>query len=130
MFDDRSVKNEPGRPTDAVVIREKVPGHQKRQEKAYVSLQRDLTVRLNHLRTEAREVCESYLARVDGDVSTLVDFLDGSSEVRQPKDVKAGTMDHWKKVLDGLSLKPHKGRKKDIRRIEEAIRAMMESAFD
>jgi hypothetical protein len=39
-------------------------------------------------------------------------------------------MDEWMKILDGLKLKPHKGRRKDLRRIDDAIRSMMRSAFE
>jgi hypothetical protein len=115
------------RQTDGVVIREK-PARANRE--SYASLQRELVIRLNHLKSEARQACDSWLANVDGDVSTLIEFLDGSSEVRRPRDLKATTMDEWMKILDGLSLKPHKGRKKDLRRIEDAIRSMMRSAFE
>jgi len=112
--------------TDAVVIREKGP---KQSPEAHQALQRDLTLRLNHLKAEAREACEAYLANVDSDVATLVEFLNGFSEVRKPKRAKALTMDAWTKTLDDTRVKPHKGRTKDLRRIDRAIRRMMETAF-
>jgi hypothetical protein len=127
---DTSIEGQAGQKTDGVVIREKKPGRASRKRETYNALQRDLILRLNHLKAEARESCEACLANIDSDVSTLVEFLDGSLEVRKPRDVKAGTMDAWMKTLDRTRVKPHKGRTKDLRRIERAIRSMMETAFE
>ena len=118
------------RDTDGVVIREKIPQGGKRKKEAHLELQRDLTLRLNHLKAEAREACESYLANVDSDVSTLVEFLNGSSVVKKPRDRKTATLKGWMKTLDGTQIKPNKGRVKDLRRIDRTIRSMMETAFE
>ena len=120
------------RETDGMIIREQKPQKEKGKGKkeAYLELQRDATVRLNHLKAEAREACESYLANVDSDVSTLVEFLNGSSDVKKSRDRKAATLKGWMKTLDGTAIKPHKGRAKDLRRIDQAIRSMMETAFE
>ena len=130
MSSDPSISNRPARETDGLVIREHRPARTKGKSESYLTLQRDLTLRLNHLKAEAREASESWIANVDSDVSTLVEFLNGSSEVRRPKDAKAATMDAWMKMLDETILKPHKGRPKDLRRIDRAIRSMMETAFE
>lgn len=116
--------------TDGLVIRETPPRKRERDEQSYAALQRELALRLNHLKAETREVCESYLANIEGDLSTLVEFLDGSSEVRRSRDAKAATMEAWIKILDAVSLKPHKGRRKDLRRIDQAVKALMRSAFE
>jgi hypothetical protein len=125
-----STSSPTARDTDGVVIREKKPPQGKGKKEAHLELQRDLTLRLNHLKAEAREACESYLANVDSDVSTLVEFLNGSSVVKKPRDRKAVTLKGWTKTLDGTQIKPHKGRVKDLRRIDRAIRSMMETAFE
>jgi hypothetical protein len=117
--------------TDGVVIREKQPrGNRKKDRDAYLGLQRELVTKLNHLRAETRAASEAYAANVDSDVSTLIEFLNGSSEVRKPRDLKAATMEEWMRILDNVSVKPHKGRRKDLRRIDRAVRAMMQSAFE
>lgn len=116
--------------TDGVVIREKPRGTQKKDRESYVGLQRELVTKLNHLRAETRAACEAYRANVDSDVSTLIEFLNGSSEVRKPRDLKAATVEEWMKILDNVSVKPHKGRRKDLRRIDRAVRAMLRSAFE
>lgn len=116
--------------THGIVLKESPPRDRKDTGEAYAARQRQLVTRLNHLKTEARAVCESYVGNLDSDVSTLIEFLDGSSEVRKPRDLKAATMEEWGRILDDISVKPHKGRKKDLRRIDRAVRAMMESAFE
>jgi len=118
------------RETDGVVIREKRRKSGQHDAEAFQALQRDLALRLHHLKAEAREVSASYLANVDSDVSTLLDFLNGSSEVRRSDDVKAQTLEAWLKTLDHMRVKPGKGRAKDLRRIDRAIRTMMETAFE
>ena len=82
------------------------------------------------MQTEAQQLCESYLANLDSDISTLTDFLDGSSEVRRSKDAKAKTLEAWDKILSRVKVKTAKGRRKDLRKIDRAIKGMMESAFD
>lgn len=132
MASDVDITHDAGRETEGVIIREKKreDGKQGAKEKAYVTLQRDLILRLNHLRAEAHQTCEAYLANIDSDVATLVEFLNGSSEVHKPKDVKAGTMESWMKTMRNTSVKPDKGRSKDLRRINKAIQSMMETAFE
>jgi hypothetical protein len=138
--------------TDSIVIEERIvireqpvqteqPAEEKRPKKAkekaknrakgsYDALQRDLVARLYHLQSEAQQLCETYLANLDSDITTLTDFLDGSSEVHKSKDAKAKTLEAWDRILDRVKLKPAKGRRKDLRKIDRAIKAMMESAFE
>lgn len=101
-----------------------------RSKGSYGALQQNLVARLYHLQTEAQQVCEAYLANLDSDITTLTDFLDGSSEVQKSKDAKARTLEAWDRILYGIKLKTSKGRRKDLRKIDQAIRAMMESAFE
>jgi hypothetical protein len=136
--DTETTRNARGQ-TDGVVIKDNIKGNidpnqgkrpRKETKEAYAALQRELAARINHLKAEGRETCESWVANLEGDVSTLVEFLDGSSEVRKSRDLKAATLGEWRRILDDLSLKPPKGRRKDLRRIDQAVRAMMRSAFD
>jgi hypothetical protein len=59
----------------------------------------------------------------------LVDFLEDSSDVKTSAARKMNTLKAWANTLDGLNTKPAKGRRKDLRRLDEAIRTMMKSAF-
>jgi hypothetical protein len=60
----------------------------------------------------------------------LIDFINSLETVQQNHRrsilAKFGRM---KEKLDELSVKPEKGRRKDLRRIEQAIRSMMKLAF-
>lgn len=118
------------RGTEGIVIREKPPTSKQEGRQAYNALQKDLVSRLEHVRVEARHICDAYLSNLDADITTLVDFLDGSSEVRTPADVKAETMKTWAATLDGIDVKPKKGRRKDLRRIDDAVRVLMKTAFE
>jgi hypothetical protein len=118
------------RGTQAIVIKEKPPVSKQEGRQAYHAMQKDLVSRLDHVRVEARQVCEAYLSNLDADITTLTDFLDGSSEVRTPADRKASTMRTWVATLDGIDVKPGKGRRKDLRRIDDAVKVMMKSAFE
>ena len=113
-----------------IVIKEQLPLSTEDGKKAFAALQKDLICRLEHLRVEANQVCEAYLANLDGEINTLIDFLEGTSEVRRPADLKAATMKTWSAALEGVGLKPAKGRRKDLRRVDETIKALMKSAFE
>ncbi len=116
--------------TPHIVIKERLPISTEDRKKAFAALQKDLICRLEHLRVEANQVCEAYLANLDGDINTLIDFLDGTSDVRTKADVKAATMETWSATLEGVGLKPAKGRRKDLRRVDDTIKALMKSAFE
>lgn len=120
----------PRRATQGIVTRDKLPISTKDRKKAFAALQKDLIGRLEHLKVEAHEVCEAYLANLDGDIKTLIDFLEGTSEVRTPRDLKAETMKTWFAALERVDLKPRKGRRKDLRRVDDTIKALMKSAFE
>jgi hypothetical protein len=71
-----------------------------------------------------------YLANLQRDIVQLIDFLNEG----QPPKTKNSRADNlllsrMKDTLDGISLKPEKGRRKDLRRIEQAVRSMRKIAF-
>jgi hypothetical protein len=79
---------------------------------------------LEHLRVEAKEIARLYLANLQSDMTQLIDFVNhssGSTEGRR----RSESFAKMKKALDGINVKPDKGRRKDLRRIERAITSMM-----
>ncbi|HYR87079.1 MAG TPA: hypothetical protein VE422_23560 [Terriglobia bacterium] len=55
----------------------------------------------------------------------LIDFLNEKQDGRSREARNLGPMlVEMKEELDGINLKPEKGRRKDLRRIEEAVRSM------
>jgi len=54
-----------------------------------------------------------------------MDFLNEKQDGRSRQARSLGpTLVQMKDALDGISLKPEKGRRKDLRRIEQAVRSM------
>src|SRR5688572_6599198 len=92
------------------------------------SLREDLLAKLRHLRSEAREVSRLHAANLQRDMVQLIDFVDGPASGTAYKRRKlSATYAQMTKTLDQLRVKPEKGRRKDLRRIEQAIRSMMKA---
>lgn len=85
---------------------------------------------LEHLRSEAKEISRLYVANLQRDVVQLIDFVDASDK-QSPKLRRRlnATLADMKQTMNALNVKPEKGRRKDLRRIEQAIRSMMKIAF-
>ena len=71
-----------------------------------------------------------HAANLQRDMVQLIDFVNDQSSqtVRKRRELHA-TYARMKKTLDEIHVRPEKGRRKDLRRIEQAIRAMMKLAF-
>jgi hypothetical protein len=81
---------------------------------------------------EAKEISRLYVANLQRDIVQLIDFLNESQD--QParsKNSRAANLllSRMKETLDTINLKPEKGRRKDLRRIEQAVRSMRKIAF-
>jgi len=89
------------------------------------TIRKELLVQLQHLRLEAKEISRLYVANLQRDIVQLIDFLnekqDAISKGRRSLDP---TLAQMKETLDEINLKPEKGRRKDLRRIERAVRSM------
>src|SRR5437870_12977789 len=83
---------------------------------------KELLAQLQHLRTEAKEISRLYVANLQRDIVQLIDFL---NENPAPKTAFL----QMKEKLDGINLKPEKGRRKDLRRIEDVVRSLHKIAF-
>ena len=94
------------------------------------TLKKELLAQLQHLRTETKEISRLYVANLQRDIVQLIDFL---NEQPGPKTGNARKIDpiflQMKEKLDGINLKPEKGRRKDLRRIEDAVRSMRKIAL-
>lgn len=89
------------------------------------SLQRELLLRLDHLRSATRDIARSYLANLEHDIieirETVASATDGDG--RKAK-LRRSAVDRMGEVLDDVTLKPHKGRRSDFKRVEKAIRTL------
>lgn len=71
-----------------------------------------------------------YVANLQRDMVQLIDFIDanGTDDPKTRRRLTA-TFNRMKETLDGITVKPEKGRRKDLRRIEQAVGSMMKIAF-
>src|SRR5207237_8655361 len=95
------------------------------------TVRKELLAQLQHLRTETKEISRLYVANLQRDIVQLIEFLNESQN--QPNTTKHSRADNllfsrMKETLDTISLKPEKGRRKDLRRIEHAVRSMKKIA--
>jgi hypothetical protein len=72
-----------------------------------------------------------YAANLQRDIVELIEFLNesqNSSSGKNSRGAKA-VLSRMKETVDEMNLKPEKGRRKDLRRIEQAVRSMRKIAF-
>ena len=92
---------------------------------APTELRREFLVKLGRLRSATKEIGRSYLANIEHDIVELIDGVDGVSDGRIGKrSVKAATLQQMGSIFESLSIKPEKGRRRDLKKIEQAIQAM------
>ena len=85
------------------------------------AVREELGRELRHLRALVREVSESFVLRREGEIETLISHLDSVSPGMLRTEAAS-----WVGELRGLSLKPAKGRLKDLKSIDELIEDLAE----
>lgn len=94
------------------------------------TIRKELLAQLQHLRTEAKEISRLYLANLQRDIVQLVEFLNDHQAAPATKSRELNAiMSEMKRTLDAINVKPEKGRRKDLRRIEQAVRSMRKTAI-
>ncbi len=96
------------------------------------TVRKELLAQLQHLRTEAKDISRVYLANLQRDIVQLIDFLnEAQNHAGRQKSSRAANLKllRMRKTLDAITVKPEKGRRKDLRRIEQAVRSMRKIAF-
>lgn len=84
----------------------------------------DLLVELDHLRSITRDVCRSIAANIERDIVEVVDMVTESGRHNDEPKVKMADLEDIVETINGLSLKPEKGRRGDLKKIEKTIQAM------
>lgn len=85
--------------------------------------QREAQLRLDHLRAMTRDIARSYLANLEHDIIEIRETI-GNAKTAKGRKAMLRAVDHIGEVLDDLSLKPHKGRRGDLKKVEKAIRVL------
>jgi hypothetical protein len=86
------------------------------------TVRKELLAQLQHLRTDAKEISRLYVANLQRDIVQLIDLVN-------EKPFQRTIFSQMKEQLDSINLKPEKGRRKDLRRIEDVVRSMQKVAF-
>src|SRR5437763_13505513 len=96
------------------------------------TVRKELLAQLEHLRTEAKDISRVYLANLQRDIVQLIDFLnENPNHGGRTKNSRStnSVLLRMKETLDNITVKPGKGRRKDLRRIEQAVRSMRKIAL-
>jgi hypothetical protein len=88
------------------------------------TVRKELLAQLQHLRSEAKEISRLYAANLQRDIVQLIEFLNESQNQTSGSRNSRGAntvFSRMKETLDGINLKPEKGRRKDLRKIDSLI---------
>lgn len=95
------------------------------QAKARPELEREVTSRLSFLRQAARESGHNYVVNLEHDLIRLTEAVREMFRAKSgPGKKEMGRLDRALAIADRTKLKPAKGRRKDLKRIEEAVASM------
>jgi hypothetical protein len=72
-----------------------------------------------------------YAANLQRDIVELIEFLNDSQNATSGKSSRGANVvfSKMKETMDAINVKPEKGRRKDLRKIEDAVRSMRKTAF-
>jgi len=88
---------------------------------------KDLLSYLHHLRFTGRQLCRTISTNIERDVIETVEIVNsaiqkGGSQKKKTTDLTKATS-----ILERLTVKPEKGRRGDLKKIEKAMRAVKEA---
>ena len=89
------------------------------------NVERQLSGALAYLRSEARQTTRAYLANLERDIVKVTNFVHDSQNGKSKNGVAKRIL-QIQEVLDNLEVKPEKGRRKDLKRIEKTVAAMLQ----
>jgi hypothetical protein len=85
----------------------------------------ELAERLRRLRQLTRETAQAYLLKIDADLGALIKRLgERTSKSNKTRHLKNSSIRQLLKTAKRIDLKPEKGRRKDLRKIEKTVVAM------
>lgn len=85
----------------------------------------ELQAELKRLRGLVQEVGENFIIRKQGEIETLLAYL---AEL-PPAKVREITLD-WQRQVRGLSVKPAKGRLKDLKRLDALLEGLLDCIIE
>lgn len=101
------------------------PARKKAPAKARPDLERELSSRLSFLRQAAREAGHNYVINLEHDLIVLAEAVREAFRSKSgPGKKDLARFERVLEIVDRTKLKPAKGRRKDLKRIEEAVAFM------
>jgi hypothetical protein len=76
-----------------------------------------LVLELRRMRAMFTEIAERYVANTEGEIAAVIEAVEG-------KPLPAARVERMQKILHDLSVKPRKGRRKDLARIGRAAASL------
>lgn len=83
---------------------------------------------LSVLRANVREVMGRYLARIEGEIARLVSLLGAEKDTKRVPQERVHDLRDMLLLLRGLDLKPAKGRRRDLKKIENTLDELLRIA--
>lgn len=77
-----------------------------------------LLIETRRLRAMFSEIAEHYVANTEGKIASVIDAIEA-------RKLPAKKVDGMLKAVRGLTVKPQKGRRKDLSRIEKAVETLL-----
>lgn len=115
----------PTRSRKASASRVQAASRKKKSAKTMTPPQKDFMARLHHLRSTASDVTRSYLSNLEHDILEIMDVVAGRRDADgKKKRIKSDVLEQMIESLDKLSIKPEKGRRKDLKKIEGAVETL------
>jgi hypothetical protein len=94
-------------------------------ESRHEVLQHELVNELKMLRAAVRETAEGFILCKEGEIETLLDYL-----LKMPPGKLKNVVQPWMQKTRALKLKPAKGRIKDLKKINNLLTDLFNSAIE
>ena len=108
-------------PAEAQVSEKKAKALKKRSAR-----QQRIIDGLAELRSVSAEIAQSYLANLEASIDQVTSSIrDHQRATDKKRTLKGRTLKRIANLLDGLSFKPDKGRRKDLKRIESTVAELL-----
>lgn len=86
-----------------------------------------LVAQLEHLRSTTKEICLAFTANSERDILELIELINsGNTAKKGAGKIKPAELEKAEALLSRLSVKPEKGRRTDLKKIEKTVEAMKE----
>lgn len=106
------------------------PPVKKKPAKPMLPVEKELAARLQHLRSTASDVARALLSNLEHDILEVMDVVAGRRDTEgKKKRFKSDVLEQMIEAIDKLSVKPEKGRRKDLKKIEGVVDTITRRIF-